>query len=197
MTFYIFHVKYILRFDRATYLKLLFKFILFRLLQNSLWGLDILLFLEFINIVSILFYNFLELLNTFLIISFARYKKYMICVISFGKFSVVLLAFTCARAIGHKKGPSISFSPVTFTNVELSPYTPKTFWPLVLTFLPHWCKISRSYLAQIPNYWTWTKTTLEKTWFFWSNPYEFEVMIISLIEMLELPNFDHMTTPTT
>ena len=45
----------------------------------------------------------------------------MICVISFGKFSVVLLAFTCARAIGHKKGPSISFYPVTFTNVELSP----------------------------------------------------------------------------
>ena len=93
-------------------------------LNNSLWGLDVLLFLEFINTVSILFYNFLEfiiLLNTFLVISFARYKKYMICVISFGKFSVVLLAFTCTRAIGHKKGHSISFSSVTFTNVELSP----------------------------------------------------------------------------
>ena len=28
----------------------------------------------------------------------------------------------------------------------------------------------------------------------WSNPYKIEVMITSLIEMLELPNFSHMTT---
>ena len=32
--------------------------------------------------------------------------------------------------------------------------------------------------------------------FFWSNPYEIEVMITSLIEMLELPNFGHMTPST-
>ena len=30
--------------------------------------------------------------------------------------------------------------------------------------------------------------------FFWSNPYKIEVMITSLIEMLELPNFVLMTT---
>ena len=65
---------------------------------------DVLLFLEFINIVSILFYNFIEfiiLLYTFLVISFARYKEYMICLISFSKFSDVLPAFTCASAIGN------------------------------------------------------------------------------------------------
>ena len=44
------------------------------------------------------FIEFIILLYTFLVISFARYKEYMICLISFSKFSVVLPAFTCARA---------------------------------------------------------------------------------------------------
>ena len=94
-----------LRFNKATYLSLLFKFILSERLNNSLRGSDALLFSEFIkNIVSILFYNFIEfiiLLYTFLVFSFARYKKYMICLISFNKFSDVLPAFTCASAIGN------------------------------------------------------------------------------------------------
>ena len=34
-------------------------------------------------------------------ISFARCKEYMICLISLSKFSDVLPAFTCARAIGN------------------------------------------------------------------------------------------------
>ena len=33
---------------------------------------------------------------------------------------------------------------------------------------------------------------LKKSGFFWSNPYKVEVMITSLTEMLELPNFAHM-----
>ena len=41
-----------------------------------------------------------------------------------------------------------------------------------------------------------TKTTPQKKWFFWSNPYKIEVMITSPIEMLELPNFGHMTRST-
>ena len=41
------------------------------------------------------------LLYTFLVISFAQYKEYTICLISLSKFSDVLLAFTCARAIGN------------------------------------------------------------------------------------------------
>ena len=32
--------------------------------------------------------------------------------------------------------------------------------------------------------------------FFWSNPYELELMVTSLIEMTELPNFGRMTTST-
>ena len=41
---------------------------------------------------------------------------------------------------------------------------------------------------------TWTKSTPQKNWSFWLNPYKIEVMITSLIEMLELANFGHMTT---
>ena len=53
---------------------------------------------------SVLYYTFIEfiiLLYTFLAVSFAKYKEYMICLISFSKFSDVLPAFTCARAIGN------------------------------------------------------------------------------------------------
>ena len=93
-----------LRLDTDTYLLLLFKSILPGRLSNSLRGSDVLLFLEFINIVSILFYKFFEfiiLLYTFLVISFARYREYIICLISFSKFSDILPAFTCASAIGN------------------------------------------------------------------------------------------------
>ena len=65
------------RFDEATYLLLLFKFILSEILSNGLWGSDILLFPEFINIVSILYYTVIEfiiLLYTFVEIYFAGYK---------------------------------------------------------------------------------------------------------------------------
>ena len=54
--------------------------------------------------VSILCYNFIEfntLLYKFLVIPFARYKKYMICLILFSKFSDVFPAFTWASAIGN------------------------------------------------------------------------------------------------
>ena len=74
--------------------------------------------------------------------------------------------------------------------------SPKTFWLLVLTLLSHWCKSSSSHLVPVPSYWTWTKATPQKKWFFWSNSYKIEVMITSLTEMLELPNFGHMTTFT-
>ena len=48
----------------------------------------------------------------------------------------------------------------------------------------------------IPDYWTWTKTTPQKKWFFLSSPYEIEVMTTSLTEMLELPNFGHVAIST-
>ena len=71
-------------FDKATYLSLLFMFILSKKSSNSLLGSDVLLFSEFMNIVFILLYNFMEfivLLYTFLVIFFARYKEYIICLI--------------------------------------------------------------------------------------------------------------------
>ena len=52
-------------------------FILSKILCNSLGGSDILLFQEFVNIVFISYYTFIELialLYTFLVISLARYK---------------------------------------------------------------------------------------------------------------------------
>ena len=47
---------------------------------------------------------------------------------------------------------------------------------------------------QVQNYKTLTKSTPQKNWFFWSNPYKTEFMITSLKEMPELPNFGFMTT---
>ena len=47
------------------------------------------------------FTEFITLLFTFLVISFSQYKKSMVCLISFSKFSDVLPAFTCTRAIGN------------------------------------------------------------------------------------------------
>ena len=81
-----------------------FKFILSKRLSNGPRVSEVLLFSEFMNIVSILFYNFIEfiiLLYTFLVISFAGYKEYRICLISFSTFSDVLPACTCARAIDN------------------------------------------------------------------------------------------------
>ena len=67
-----------LRFDKAANLSLLFKNILSLRLSNSQQGSDVLLLLEFMNIVSILLYNFIEfiiLLYTFLVTSFSQYKN--------------------------------------------------------------------------------------------------------------------------
>ena len=69
-----------LRFDITSFITS-FQSIVFERWINSLSGSDVLLFAEFINIVFILFYNFIELiilLYTFLAISFSRYKEYMI-----------------------------------------------------------------------------------------------------------------------
>ena len=73
-------------------------------LSNNLWGLEVSLFSEFINIVPILFCNFIgfiTLFYTFLVISFSWYKEYMICLILLSKFSNVLLSSNCAWTIGN------------------------------------------------------------------------------------------------
>ena len=48
-----------------------------------------------------IFIEFIMLLYTFLVISFARYKEHIIFLISFSNFPDVLTAFTCARAISN------------------------------------------------------------------------------------------------
>ena len=66
-----------LRFDKATCLSLLFKFILSVRLSMSLEESDVSLFLEIMNIVTTLFYDFVEfiiLLYAFLIVSFVQCK---------------------------------------------------------------------------------------------------------------------------
>ena len=45
--------------------------------------------------------EFIILLYIFLVISVTLYKEYMICLISYRKFSDVLPAFTYASAIGN------------------------------------------------------------------------------------------------
>ena len=69
---------------------------------------------------------------------------------------------TLFRIRRSRKALHTSFSSLTSTNVGISP---KTFWLLVLTLLPHWYKISSSYLVPVPNYWTWTKTNPQKSSF--------------------------------
>ena len=72
----------------------------------------------------------------------------------------------------------------------------KSFWSIVLTLFPYWCIISRPYRVPVPNYISWTKNIPQKNWSFWSNLYIIKVMITSLTEMLELPNFGLMVTYT-
>ena len=90
-----------------------------------------------------------------------------------------------------KKGGLRNFAK--FTEKQLAP---KTLWLLVLILLSQWCKMSRPYLVPVANYWTSTNSAPQKAWFFWSTPYKIEVMITSLIEILELPNFGHIATCT-
>ena len=68
---------------------------------------------------------------------------------------------------GQKSSPT-SFSPVTSINVEISP---------------------KNFLALIFN-------PFVEIQILWSNPFKIGVMKTSLIEMLKLANFGHMTTCT-
>ena len=72
--------------------------------SNSQWVSDVLLFLEFINLVFIFalqFYWIHYIVKYLLSNFFSQYKGYVICIIPFSKFSDVLPPFTCARAISN------------------------------------------------------------------------------------------------
>ena len=97
----------------------------------------------------------------------------------------------CAFREICKKAPPTSFSPVTSTNIGFGPqnflaFSFNTFATLVqnLKFVP----------SASPKLLNLNQDHPSKKQFFWSNPYKIEVMITFLIEMLQLPNFGHMTT---
>ena len=89
--------------------------------------------------------------------------------------------------------PPTTSSPVTFAKVGISP---KNFWLLISTLLTHLCKISRPYVSASPKLLNLNQEHPSKNVFFWSNPYKIEIMLTSLIEILELLNFGHMTLST-
>ena len=75
----------------------MFKYNLSAKLSTDLLGSEVLLFSEFINIVYMLYYIYIELIKllyTFLAISFDRYKEYITLWVSISKCFGVLLAFT-------------------------------------------------------------------------------------------------------
>ena len=92
-----------------------------------------------------------------------------------------------------QKGPPTSFSPVTSTNVGICLLNFLTFsFNAFATLLQNF----KAILSASPKLLNLNQDHPSKKWFFWSNPYKIKVMITSLIEMLELPNFSHMTAST-
>ena len=90
-------------------------------------------------------------------------------------------------SLGGKKASPTSFFLVTSTNIG-------TVLQNFLTYScnPFRCKTSRLYLVPVPN----IEDHPSKKRFLRSDPYKSEVMITSLIDMLELPNLCHMTRST-
>ena len=94
---------------------------------------------------------------------------------------------------GGQKGPSTSFSPVTSTNVGIRPQNFLTFSFNPFDRLVKNIKFVPSASPKLLNL-NQEPLPCQKRLFFWLNPYKIKVMITSLIQMLELPNFGHMTT---
>ena len=105
----------------------------------------------------------------------------------FGKKNKVL---TLSGWGGGKKALPTSFSPVISTNVGFGPqnfltfsFNPFTTLVLNIKFVP----------SASPKLLNLNQDHPSKKRFSWSNPYKIEVMITFPIEMLQLPNFGHMT----
>ena len=93
---------------------------------------------------------------------------------------------------GAKKAPPpTSFSFVSSTNVGFGPQNFLTFSFNPFATLVQNFKFVPSASPKLLNL---NQDHPSKKRFFWSNPYKIEVMITFFIEMLQLPNFGHMTT---
>ena len=92
-----------LRFFKAILLSPLLQSNLSVNLSIKTCGLEVLIFSELVNIVSVFYFciDLIMLLYTFLVISFGWFKEQAICLILFNKRSELLPDFTCARAIDN------------------------------------------------------------------------------------------------
>ena len=87
--------------------------------------------------------------------------------------------------------PSYQFFLCNYTNVGFSlqnflTFSFNPFATLAYNFLP----------SASPKLLNLNQNDPSKKRFFWSNPYKIEIVITFIKEMLELSNFDHMTTST-
>ena len=91
------------RFYKAIIFSPIHKYNLLVSLSIKRCGSEVLLFSEFINIVSIVYIwiDFIMFLYTFFVISFDWWKEETIGLILFNKTFELLPVFTCARAIGN------------------------------------------------------------------------------------------------
>ena len=89
------------------------------------------------------------------------------------------------------KRPPTSFPPVTSANVGFGHQNFLTF-----SFNPFATLVQNFKFvpSASPNLLNFNQDHPSKKRFFWSNPYKIEDMITFLKEMLQLPNFGHMTT---
>ena len=101
---------------------------------------------------------------------------FCICLLRLPFFQFCYFLLTLLRMEGKKATPT-RFSPVTSTNVGISSQNFLTF--SFNPFFPKLMNLNQHHPA--------------KKVVFWSNPYQIEVMITSLIEVLEVPNFGHIT----
>ena len=90
-----------------------------------------------------------------------------------------------------KKATPTSYSPVISTNVGFGFQNFLTFSFNLFATLVQNLKFVPSASHKLLNL---NQDHLSKKRFSWSNPYKIEVMITFLIEILQLPNFGHMTT---
>ena len=95
--------------------------------------------------------------------------------------------------MGSQKGSPYQFSPVTSTNVGIRPQNSLTFSLNSFSTLVKNVKFVPSASPKLSKL---NRDHPSKKQFFWSNPYKIKVVITSLIEMLQLPNFGHMNTST-
>ena len=110
------------------------------------------------------------------------------------KIKVLFLVYlTLYRMGGGARRLPYQFFPVTSTNVKTSPQNFLTFSFNPFGTLMQNFKFVFSVSHKLVNL---NQSHPSKKRLFLSNPYKLEVMIDSLIEMLELPKFAHMTTFT-